>query len=108
MIAWSGVHLMMRDPDDAVPHSDMSLCAQQHSNSSVHTLIFNPIRMTGVNAMLYWTGVFLVIALIAAIFGFGGIAAGAVGIAKILFFIFIVLFLLSLIFGLSRRGAPKV
>jgi len=53
--------------------------------------------------MLYWTGVFL-----AAIFGFGGIAAGAVGVAKVLFFIFIVLFLLSLVFGISRRGRPKI
>ncbi len=51
--------------------------------------------------MLRWTVIFLVVALIAAIFGFGGIAAGAASIAKILFFIFIVLFLLSLIFGRS-------
>ena len=38
--------------------------------------------------MLRWTVIFLVIAIIAAIFGFGGIAAGAAGIAKVLFFIF--------------------
>ena len=38
--------------------------------------------------MLYWAAVFFVIALIAAVFGFGGIAAGAAEIAKILFFIF--------------------
>ncbi|MBC8039022.1 MAG: DUF1328 domain-containing protein, partial [Opitutaceae bacterium] len=42
---------------------------------------------------------FLIIALIAAALGFGGIAGTAVGIAKILFFVFIVLFVLSLIFG---------
>lgn len=42
---------------------------------------------------------FLIIALVAAFFGFGGIAEGAVDIAKILFYIFIVLFVLSLIFG---------
>lgn len=54
--------------------------------------------------MLYYAGVFLVIALIAALFGFGGIAAGAVDIAKILFFIFVVLFVISLIVGLVRRG----
>ena len=58
--------------------------------------------------MLYWAGVFFVIAIIAAVFGFGVIAAGAVSIAKILFFIFIVLFLLSLVFGISRRGRPSV
>jgi uncharacterized membrane protein YtjA (UPF0391 family) len=49
--------------------------------------------------MLRWTVIFLVVAVRAAIFGFGGIAAGAAGIAKVLFFIFIVLFLLSLIAG---------
>ena len=40
--------------------------------------------------MLHYAVVFLVIALVAALFGFGGIAAGAVGIAKVLFFIFVV------------------
>jgi uncharacterized membrane protein YtjA (UPF0391 family) len=49
--------------------------------------------------MLRWTVIFLVVAIIAAVFGFGGIAAGAAGIAKVLFFIFIVLFLISLIAG---------
>ena len=53
--------------------------------------------------MLNYAVIFLVIALVAGLFGFTGIAASAVGIAKILFFIFIVLFVASLIFGLSRR-----
>jgi uncharacterized membrane protein YtjA (UPF0391 family) len=53
--------------------------------------------------MLHYAVVFFVIALVAALFGFGGIAAGAVGIAKILFFIFIVLAIASFIFG-SMRG----
>jgi uncharacterized membrane protein YtjA (UPF0391 family) len=51
--------------------------------------------------MLRWTITFLVIALVAALFGFGGIATGAASIAKVLFFIFLVLFVLSLIFGAS-------
>mgnify|MGYP003428061131 CR=1 FL=1 len=41
--------------------------------------------------MLHYAIVFFVIALVAAIFGFGGIAAGAVEIAKIIFFIFIII-----------------
>ncbi|MGE5469815.1 MAG: DUF1328 domain-containing protein [Bacteroidota bacterium] len=53
--------------------------------------------------MLYYAAVFLVIALIAALFGFGGIAASAVGIAKILFYIFLVLAVVSLAAGLLRR-----
>ncbi len=58
--------------------------------------------------MLHYAAVFFVIALVAALFGFGGIAAGAVEIAKILFFIFVILFVISLIGGLMRRGGPKV
>jgi uncharacterized membrane protein YtjA (UPF0391 family) len=50
-------------------------------------------------AMLYWAAVFFVVALIAAVFGFGGIAASAVGVAKILFFVFLILAVVSLIFG---------
>jgi uncharacterized membrane protein YtjA (UPF0391 family) len=53
--------------------------------------------------MLYWAAVFFIIALVAALFGFGGLAAGAVGIAKILFFVFLILAVVSLIFG---RRAP--
>jgi uncharacterized membrane protein YtjA (UPF0391 family) len=53
--------------------------------------------------MLHYAVVFLVIALVAALFGFGGIAAGAVEIAKVLFFIFVVLAVVTFIFGLFRR-----
>jgi uncharacterized membrane protein YtjA (UPF0391 family) len=53
--------------------------------------------------MLYWAAVFFVIAIVAALFGFGGIAAGAVEIAKILFFIFIVIFAVTLVLGLLKR-----
>ena len=54
--------------------------------------------------MLSWTLMFLVVALIAAVFGFGGIALAAAGIAKILFYLFLVLFLVSLIAGLAKRA----
>ncbi|MBL0166288.1 MAG: DUF1328 domain-containing protein [Propionivibrio sp.] len=53
--------------------------------------------------MLHYAVVFLIIALVAALLGFTGIAASAVGIAKILFYIFILLFLASLIVGMIRR-----
>ncbi len=46
---------------------------------------------------------FLIIALVAAVFGFGGIAEGSADIAKIIFYIFIVLLVLSLIGRLFRR-----
>jgi uncharacterized membrane protein YtjA (UPF0391 family) len=54
--------------------------------------------------MLQWALAFFIIALIAAIFGFGGIALAAAGIAKILFFIFLVLFMVALVSGLMRRA----
>ena len=55
--------------------------------------------------MLGWVVTFLVIALIAGILGFGGIAGASMGIAKILFFVFVVLFLVSLVMHLVRgRG----
>jgi len=47
---------------------------------------------------------FLIIALIAAILGFGGIAGAAIGMAKLIFFVAIVLFLISLIAGGMRGG----
>ena len=53
--------------------------------------------------MLYYAVVFLLIAILAAVFGFGGVAIVSAGIAKILFFVFIVLFVVSLITHMSRR-----
>ena len=56
--------------------------------------------------MLYWALVFFIVSIIAAVFGFTGIAVATAGIAKILFFIFLVLFVLSLISGMRRR--PRI
>jgi len=57
--------------------------------------------------MLRWAAAFFIIAIIAAVFGFGDIAAGATDIAKILFFIFLVLFVLSLLLNLGRGKSIK-
>lgn len=56
-----------------------------------------------INASALLRVVFLVIALVAALLGFGGIAAAFAGIAKILFVLFLILFLLSLVIHLGRR-----
>jgi uncharacterized membrane protein YtjA (UPF0391 family) len=56
--------------------------------------------------MLYYALVFLLIAAVAGVLGFGVVAFAAAGIAKILFFIFLVLFLVSLISHLSRTSVP--
>jgi uncharacterized membrane protein YtjA (UPF0391 family) len=57
-------------------------------------------------AMLGWVLTFLVIALIAGVLGFGGIAGASVEIAKVIFFIAVVLFLISVIFGAFRGRSP--
>lgn len=53
--------------------------------------------------MLRWAILFLVIALVAALFGFGGVAGVSMEAARWLFFIFLVLFVVSLLFGWRGR-----
>lgn len=54
--------------------------------------------------MLKWALFFLLISVIAGLFGFGFVASAAAGIAKILFFIFGAIFLILLILGLKLFG----
>jgi uncharacterized membrane protein YtjA (UPF0391 family) len=54
--------------------------------------------------MLHYALVFLLIALVAAVFGFGGVAVASAGIAKLLFYVFLVVFLVTLIMGVARRA----
>ena len=56
--------------------------------------------------MLSWALTFLIIAVVAALLGFGGVAGVATGIAKALFVVFLVAFLVSLVLG--RRGRTHV
>ena len=57
--------------------------------------------------MLGWVVTFLIIALIAGVLGFGGIAGASVEIAKIIFFIAVILFLVSAVIGVTR-GRTRV
>ncbi len=57
--------------------------------------------------MLYWALVFFIVAVLAAAFGFGGLAGAAATIAQVLFWLFLVVFLVSLIMGLATRGKPR-
>lgn len=50
--------------------------------------------------MLYWAAVFFVVSVVAGVFGFTKISAGAAGIAKVFFGIFVLLFLVTLIVGI--------
>lgn len=58
--------------------------------------------------MIGWALTFLVVALVAALFGFGGIAGTAVEIAKLIFFVAIVLFAISAVVGLLRGRSPTI
>jgi uncharacterized membrane protein YtjA (UPF0391 family) len=55
--------------------------------------------------MLGWALTFLVVALIAALLGFTSIAGAAMGVAKILFYVYLVLFLVSIVMHFVR-GRP--
>src|SRR5579862_850936 len=65
----------------------------------VHTLTISARR----DMMLRWALGFFVVALIAAVLGFTGIAVAAAGVAKVLFFLFVVLFLITLLGHVARR-----
>lgn len=55
-----------------------------------------------VKGVLYFAVVFLVIALVAGLLGFGYLSFIAAGIAKVLFFVFLILFFISLIAHAGR------
>ena len=64
------------------------------------------LSLKGGEKMLGWAVTFLIIALIAAVLGFGGIAAASAGIAKVLFFVFLVMCVIFFVFGWRGRGVP--
>jgi len=58
--------------------------------------------------MLGWALTFLLVALAAGVLGFGGVAVVSIELAKIVFVVAIILFLISAVFGLVRRGSPPM
>ncbi|GIL39758.1 hypothetical protein TMPK1_19950 [Rhodospirillales bacterium TMPK1] len=85
----------------------MSAIPRPGGNSDV-SLWFYRQQPIGDRAMLGWAITFLVVALIAAVLGFGGIAGTAVEIAKILFVVFLILFLVSLVWHLVSGRRPPI
>ncbi len=53
--------------------------------------------------LLHWAIIFLIVALIAGVLGFGGVAGTAMQGAQLLFWVAIILLVISLVFGLARR-----
>lgn len=58
--------------------------------------------------MCYWALVFLIVAIISAIFGFGGPTIAIAGIAKLLFAMFLVAFIIALITGMTHRSHTRM
>ena len=52
--------------------------------------------------MWNWAIIFFIVAVVSAILGFSGVAVASAGVAKILFFLFVILFVISLVAGLAR------
>jgi uncharacterized membrane protein YtjA (UPF0391 family) len=89
--------------------------SREHGGTSVPTADYfsnpriaqMPNFETEESVMLSWVVTFLVVALIAGVLGFGGIAGVSIEIAKTIFFIAVVLFLISAVIGLAR-GRTRV
>ncbi len=56
--------------------------------------------------MLYWALLFFIVALVAALFGFTGIAAGAMMVARFIFFVFVVLLVIALFMHFFGNAGP--
>lgn len=78
----------------AAPSPGTAACGERPRDPDLNWRLF----------MLHYAVVFFIIALVAALFGFGGIAASAAGIAKILFVVFVVMAVGAFIVGLVRRN----
>ena len=74
----------------------------KHHYVECHCVAIETEIETRVLIMLSWVVTFLIVALIAGILGFGGIAGVSIEIAKTIFFIAVVLFLVSAVVGLAR------
>ena len=92
-------------PSDAVLNGASVLSLLPHREAIVRNArcVDNPFHVRR-RVMLYYAAVFFIIAIVAGLLGFGGVAAGASSIAQVLFFIFLVLFLVSLVGGLMKRS----
>jgi uncharacterized membrane protein YtjA (UPF0391 family) len=79
------------------------LRAPEYMQLNFHFLVFPSLMKWRIQFMLRWALIFFVVALMAAVLGFTGIALAAAGVAKILFYIFVILFVLSLLGHVARR-----
>jgi uncharacterized membrane protein YtjA (UPF0391 family) len=81
-------------------HGTTSVASITAIARSTHA-VANPRHRKEADFMLSWALIFLLIALIAGLLGFGEIAAAFAGVAKVLFFVFIVIFLVTLVLSVA-------
>jgi uncharacterized membrane protein YtjA (UPF0391 family) len=87
-----------------VPHNARSLVFTSLVGINEASRVCSPdLSESEDSMMLRWALIFFVVALLAAVLGFTGIAIAAAGVAKILFYIFVILFVLSLLGHVARR-----
>ena len=87
-----------------VPHNARSLVFTSLVGTNEPSRVCSPdLSDSEDSIMLRWALIFFVVALLAAVLGFTGIAIAAAGVAKILFYIFVILFVLSLLGHVARR-----
>src|SRR5262249_20628826 len=96
-----GIRTLYPTPED-LPREQVPISAQGSGRADSRMGADQSVMHTE-DKMLYWALVFFVVAIVAAIFGFGGIAAGASSIPQVLFFLFLVVAIASLIMGTRRR-----
>jgi uncharacterized membrane protein YtjA (UPF0391 family) len=85
-----------------VPYYKQERCddksiAYIHGDELVSKKVSSYFYKKGLIMILQWSVLFLIIAIVAAVFGFGGISSEAAWIAKVLFLLFVILFVLSLL-----------
>ena len=87
-----------------VPHNALSLVSLLlRELTNLAAFVPPDLGETEDSTMLRWALIFFVVALLAAVLGFTGIAIAAAGVAKILFYIFVILFVSSLLGHVARR-----
>lgn len=85
----------------------MSVPRKHFSHQAVLSASERPWCSEGGVPVLRWAILFLIVAVIAAVFGFGGIAAAATDIARLLFVVFLVLFAITLFMGWRSAAPPS-
>jgi len=86
------------------PPAAWNQCSQTGIISAIRrvSLRSKPKLKQEVYVMLGWVVTFLIVALVAGVLGFGGVAGASIEIAKIIFFIAVVLFVVSAVVGVAR------